>query len=147
MSRYRPASEPGSSMEGQALRWWVILDDGRETGTIWLEGIAASQDWRLGMLLGSRDAFGKGLGTAALRLVQAELQTMALGRRILLNVRMDNPRAIACYTKAGFTRVGVWTKVLADGTACEVLSMAFQVESRFLEVSSEPIQALPHLLV
>ena len=59
-------------------------------------------------------ARGRGLGRAAMALLEDEARAMGL-RKLLLQVRTDNPVAIALYARAGYARVGVMRDHYDDG--------------------------------
>ena len=100
-----PAAQP-FAIEAQRERGgdgeWVLL------GAIGLHLV----DWRnrwaeLGIFLGDKSRWGKGLGTEATRLlVRFAFDTLNLNR-VFLRVYADNARAIRCYEKVGFVREGL----------------------------------------
>ena len=53
------------------------------------------------------DHIGRGLGTEAMHAIVRELTERRGHHRLTLWTSPDNPRAIRCYEKAGFRRVGV----------------------------------------
>ncbi len=53
------------------------------------------------------DHMGRGLGTETMRAIVRELTEQRGHHRLTLWTSPDNPRAIRCYEKAGFRRVGV----------------------------------------
>ncbi|MEG0742105.1 MAG: GNAT family protein [Clostridia bacterium] len=83
-------------------------------------------DWRLrcgelGMVIGSTDDRGRGLGTEALRLMQRfTFQTLGM-ERLELEVLMGNTAARHCYEHAGFSLEGVKRNAFfCEGHFCDV---------------------------
>ena len=58
----------------------------------------------------SDDLTGRGIGTEVLRRVIEKLRSEHGHRRVLIDPAVANERAIRCYEKVGFRRVGVFTK-------------------------------------
>jgi RimJ/RimL family protein N-acetyltransferase len=90
--------------------WFVIVQrkDGRVIGEIGL--LRMFQDWRttdLSIIIGEKDAWGKGYGTKAINL----LLDYAFGNlgfhRVAIGVVAFNEAALRFYEKAGFKREGV----------------------------------------
>lgn len=114
MSRYLP--EPT-----QVVAWHIIVVDGVDAGTVWLERRRAQRDAVfLGILIGLSGLFGKGVGELAIRAVIAEVRASHQKLAIRLNVRSNNARAIACYVKCGFVSISHSEK---SGTNGEVIPM------------------------
>ena len=96
-------------------------------------------DWRLrlgelGMVIGSREERGQGLGAEALILLEGfAFRTLGL-ERLELEVHMDNQAALHCYRRAGFTLEGVKRHAFfTDGRFCDVGIMSIlreEYESR-----------------
>lgn len=64
----------------------------------------------IGIVIGKKDAHGKGIGTEAMKLLQSfAFERMNLNRLELV-VHDYNPRAYRCYTKCGFVEEGRWRK-------------------------------------
>lgn len=85
-----------------------------------------SVDWRLrcgklGLVIGSREDRGKGVGTEALRLLE-RFAFLTLGlERLELEVHMENEAALRCYQKAGFRLEGVKRHAFfSNGAFCDV---------------------------
>lgn len=79
------------------------LDDDRLLGEVELDGICWNQgDSLVGIGLGEREAWGKGYGTDAMRLILRFAFCELNLRRVTLNVFEYNPRAIRSYEKVGF---------------------------------------------
>ena len=79
-------------------------------------------------------AQGRGIGSESLRILLPYLRDVWGVRKIILRVRGDNARAIACYERAGFDRCGLMREhVFADGAYRDVVLM-----ERFLEPGALP---------
>ncbi len=75
-----------------------------------LAGYGLSQDvdaWGIDMWIGDPAWWGRGLGPQALRLVVDYLWARNDVHRLVIDPRVDNPRAIRAYEKAGFQKVRV----------------------------------------
>jgi RimJ/RimL family protein N-acetyltransferase len=78
----------------------------------------------VGLLIGERDLWGKGLGTQAMNLLLEFAFTEVNLRRVTLTVFEYNPRAIRSYEKAGFRHEGRMRQVLSrEGKRWDVLYM------------------------
>lgn len=65
------------------------------------------QSAEIGIFIGNKDYWGKGFGTEALRLlIDFAYQTLNL-HNIMLRVYSYNKRAISCYEKVGFKKIGL----------------------------------------
>jgi RimJ/RimL family protein N-acetyltransferase len=108
----------------------IIVVDGVDVGTIWLENerreplIAI-----LGVLIGHVALFGRGIGQRSIRAVVAQALRMNQGMTIRLNVRMNNIRAIACYRKCGFVDLVTGAKMNEDGEIVDFLTMELRPRS------------------
>lgn len=124
MSRYRPRdpSWQGHQPE-QGLFWFVIVVSGRDGGTVWLEPGAAPDEAILGILIGQESLLGHGIGEAAIMLALTQVSAAHRYRSVTLNVRANNPRAIACYRKCGFLPVASGTKRTDSGDEIAYIAM------------------------
>lgn len=114
-SRTRPFTEDADRHDpASGLFWNVVVADGREVGTVWIERLGRC-DARLGVFLGDPADFGHGIGRSALRLAIAEYREAHPGDSVSLHVRDSNARAIACYHAVGFVIVDSTTKVSPSG--------------------------------
>ncbi|RYD27789.1 MAG: GNAT family N-acetyltransferase [Verrucomicrobiaceae bacterium] len=124
MGRWKPRSS-----SAQVL-WWVILMDGREAGTIWLEkDKPADNIATLGILIGDPVMRGLGLGRSAIVLATEEAARQWQLQAIRLRVRLNNGRAICCYESLGFRETSRTERTLASGETIPVMKMERPVES------------------
>lgn len=65
-------------------------------------------------LLGDPLFFGRGIGRRAIELAVQQLKETSAVERVTLNVRINNPRAIACYARCGFAIAATSDKRLDD---------------------------------
>lgn len=115
-SRTRPFAAGADRHDpASGLFWNVVVVDGREVGTVWIERLGGRPEARLGVFLGDPADFGRGLGRSALRLAVAEFREAYPGDLLSLHVRESNARAIACYRAVGFETVDTGSKVLPSG--------------------------------
>jgi RimJ/RimL family protein N-acetyltransferase len=115
MSRYRPKCAAAGARNTTNPLWFVIELDDTPVGTTWFERGDADDEFALGILLGDPLLFGRGIGRRAIELAVARLKEMENAARIKSNVRVNNPRAIACYARCGFAITGEPVEQLADG--------------------------------
>ena len=81
-------------------------------------------DTWLGIGIGERDAWGKGYGTDAVRVMLRYVFTELNLRRVTLGVFAYNPRAIRAYEKAGFKQEGRLRQyLLRDSQRHDILIM------------------------
>jgi RimJ/RimL family protein N-acetyltransferase len=124
MSRYRPRNLAVTAHSPeQGILWFVIRFSGRDIGTVWLEGDVASDQAILGIFLGEESLLGRGIGQKAINLALEYAEKLGRLRTILLNVRENNTRAIACYKKCGFNVVASGVKRAVTGTEIHYLTM------------------------
>jgi len=83
---------------------FVIEESGVRVGTVWLS--VDGQRAFLDDLTIEVSARGRGLGQAALGLVESELRRRGIGH-LDLHVYADNRAAIALYTKRGYRKTGI----------------------------------------
>jgi RimJ/RimL family protein N-acetyltransferase len=124
MSRYRPRNLGVTAHSPElGILWFVIRFSGRDVGTVWLESEVGSDQAVLGILLGEESLLGLGIGQKAINLALENAQQLGRLRTVLLNVRENNTRAIACYKKCGFHTVGSGVKRANTGTDIHYLTM------------------------
>ncbi|MFT4777532.1 MAG: RimJ/RimL family protein N-acetyltransferase [Flavobacteriales bacterium] len=102
-----------------------IIDGDRHVGNIKLDNF----DWvagtaELGVLLGAKDAWGKGIGTASCQLLLHYAFDQLNLRKVSLTVYDNNPGAIRLYEKIGFQTEGrLRNHIFADGAYIDKLWM------------------------
>jgi ribosomal protein S18 acetylase RimI-like enzyme len=126
LSRTRPYAEAADRHDpGSGLYWYVIADDERDVGTVWIELLAAdSEEAVLGVYVGDPSDRGRGIGTAAIALAVAEFRSAHPHLAIVLRVRRSNTRAMACYRRVGFIVAGGGSKALPSGEVVPYYHMA-----------------------
>jgi RimJ/RimL family protein N-acetyltransferase len=129
-SRLRPRAPAACRHDpAHGLLWYVIVDGGADVGTVWLEPSEAQGVCVLGIYLKDASLFGRGIGSAALRLALDECRTQHAARSVTLHVRRDNVRAIACYAKLGFSITWGGVKALPAGASIPFYCMSLRVAS------------------
>jgi RimJ/RimL family protein N-acetyltransferase len=114
-TRFLPQTQEALQGYWQAHRddpaspWFAIclVGDGRHIGNIKLDNF----DWvnrtcELGLLLGDRSYWGKGVGTEVMRLTLRYAFDQLNMRKVVLAVYSNNPGAVKLYEKVGFQREG-----------------------------------------
>jgi aminoglycoside 6'-N-acetyltransferase len=93
------------------LQKLTVLVDGEVAGYVqfWEEPDPSSRHADVDIFLGP-DAQGRGLGTETMSVVLRHLVEERGHHRVTLGTSVDNARAIRCYEKVGFRRVGVMRK-------------------------------------
>ena len=125
MSRTRPILDGADHHDPESgLFWFVIAEDGRDVGTVWIELLPAASEAVLGIFLGHAEDLGRGIGSAAIELAAAEFRRALPRTPIVLRVRRSNARAIACYRRAGFAVTGQSSKTLPSGEVVPFYRMA-----------------------
>ena len=125
MSRCRPRDQAATGHDpAGGLLWFVIVADGRDAGTLWLEPGSHPNQAVLGIFLAREELLGQGLGTRAIRLALDILRERhPKGMEVVLNVREANTRAIACYKACGFKVISTGLKRLTHGEDIPVIRM------------------------
>lgn len=109
-------------------REFVVLDAGtsQPLGTASLSDVdARSGQAELGILIGEKSAWGRGIGRAAiLALLKVAFDELVL-HRVYLRVFPDNERALRLYASAGFVREGLLREaVRKDGRFRDLVVMS-----------------------
>lgn len=111
--------------------WYVIQTEEEDCGIIWLEKTAEAVDTAvLGIMLGQKTYFGKGIGPEAVRLAIPQALKELSFNKVRLHVRKTNSRAIRCYQKCGFFVCGAGRKQSADGQTVEFWEMVLELPLR-----------------
>lgn len=88
-------------------RNWAIEADGRHVGNCALHIDESGQKAGFGILIGDKNQWGRGYGTAALReVLRIGFEEMDL-QRVHLTALARNTRGIRCYQKCGFRHEGL----------------------------------------
>jgi len=129
MSLFYPKAFNGKDIDNPMLYvWYVIVADGVDVGTIWLEKDHPKDNVAtLGILIGRQDKLGRGIGTKAIPLAIKQSQRALAFKSVQLNVRKTNVRAIACYKRCGFKIVGEGQKMNKGEKEISFLKMGFPV--------------------
>ena len=127
MSQFYPKAFNGKDTDNPTLYvWYVIVVDGVEVGTIWLEKDHPKDNVAtLVILMGRQDKLGRGIGTRAIPLAIKQSQKALAFKSVQLSVRKTNVRAIACYKHCGFTIVGEGQKVNKEDEEISFFKMGF----------------------
>ena len=124
LTRTRPYAEAADHHDpGSGLHWYVIAAAGVDVGIVWIELLPADSEAVLGIFLGDRSSFGRGIGTAAVGLAVAAFRREHPHVPIVLRVRRSNARAVACYRRAGFSVTGSGSKPLSSGVVVPYFRM------------------------
>jgi aminoglycoside 6'-N-acetyltransferase len=103
-------------LEQEQVRPCIIELDGRPAGYLQYYPVADPADyeldaaddaWAFDLFIGRPGLWGTGLGSRVLRLMSAFVFATCGARRIVIDPRVDNPRAIRAYEKSGFRRAKV----------------------------------------
>lgn len=111
----------------RAVRLAVVDDDaGRTVGAVYLTDIhRINRSAEFGILIGERDCWSRGVGTAATQRMLAHGFDDLNLHRIYLTVLAENARAVRLYDRLGFRREGRHVQaVFKGGTFRDVISMA-----------------------
>jgi len=132
-SRIFPRTFNGKDLSGGAglWAWYIITVDGEDAGTVWLEKESHEDDAAiLGIMLGRKEYFGKGIGRQAVQQGIELAQPRLAFNSVVLTVRRDNTRAIASYQHCGFdiSREGV--KTADDGYRIPYYFMTLKLEDQ-----------------
>lgn len=83
--------------------WWIVSVKEEDIGTIYFENEESPKEYRMGIYLSDNDKLGKGFGQEIIKIVIMKIKKNRSAKRIILDVRKNNIRAISCYRKVGFT--------------------------------------------
>ena len=113
MSNFYPPQFDGEIVTISILYvWYIILVDGTDVGTIWLEKEKLHDSIvSLGIMIGHSDKLGIGLGQQVIPLAIELARTKLKFEGVQLRVRKTNFRAIGCYKKCGFSIIGEGTYI------------------------------------
>jgi aminoglycoside 6'-N-acetyltransferase len=112
--------------------YFAIEEDGELVGMVqfWEEADPRFRHAAIDLFLGSR-AQGRGLGTDVVRTMVRHLIEDRGHHRLTIDPELRNERAIRCYERLGFRRVGVLRRyfLAPDGTWQDGLLMELTVDS------------------
>jgi RimJ/RimL family protein N-acetyltransferase len=98
------------------LRWFIIMYDNDEIGTIWFERKdPGKMIYDLGIYLNRIDLFGKRVGRMVIKSAMDTILSERDLQELYLDVRKENMRAVRCYESIGFKTVQVWEKTIESG--------------------------------
>ena len=98
------------------VRPCFMLADGQPVGYLQYYPVEKAEDyeletaehtWGLDLFIGEPDFWNRGIGTTTLQLIIRHLFDHRAAQRIVIDPRVDNPRAIRCYEKAGFRKIKI----------------------------------------
>lgn len=129
MSRVFPKRFDGHSTDAAGyFCWFVIVNDGEDVGSVWLEREEDSI-MQLGILIGREDLLGERIGRRAIEKAILESQFAVPWSKVRLNVRKNNMRAQACYFACGFRVVSQGIKTNEEGERIEFLTMEREISN------------------
>ena len=113
-----------------ALFFGIFLKDGAKIGTLKLEPIDMERKKAtLGIMIGEKDAWGKGYGSEAIRAaVNYSFRTLGLSE-VNLGVIADNAGAMRAYEKVGFQTISRTKKQDATYGMLETITMKVTPET------------------
>ena len=111
------AAQYGPEATRPGVELYIVLHEGREIGFLQCYDAAKSGDdwwpdaakgtWGLDQFIGDPALLGQGLGSAFVRAFADELLDRVDVKKVILDPKPANLRAIRAYEKAGFGRVGL----------------------------------------
>ena len=130
MSNFYPPQFNGEIVTSSNLYvWYVILVDGTEVGTIWLEKEKLHDMLvSLGIMIGHPDKLGIGLGQQVIPLAIELAHTKLRFEGVQLRVRKTNFRAIGCYKACGFRIIGEETYTNKKGGEISFFEMHMECD-------------------
>ncbi len=118
------------SENAKDLRWYHIKVNDNYIGAIWLEKNVDEDFPVLGVFITDKEYRNKGIGRAAIqKIIKSDLHNMN-SNTVLLRVREENKRAVACYKSVGFKEIRKFQKNNLD-----VIEMAYIVEDSTVNIS------------
>jgi RimJ/RimL family protein N-acetyltransferase len=137
MSRFYPRNFNGRDVENSNLYvWYIIVLDGSDVGTIWLEKENTQNTFvTLGILIGQEDKLGTGIGRKAIPIAIKQASEALSFKAVTLNVRKTNTRAIDCYEYCGFKIVKEGQKINQQGEKISFFEMQLSLSTQKIESS------------
>lgn len=112
---------------GEVAQFIIVdTDAGKDVGSVFLRDIdPENKKGEYGIFIGEDDCRGKGIGSAAAKLILDYAFDELKLNRVFLRVFENNKRAIRSYEKVGFKYEGTFRDdVIIDGTAYNMVYMA-----------------------
>jgi Acetyltransferases, including N-acetylases of ribosomal proteins len=129
MSRFCPYNSSVEDYNTERICWFVIEKDACDVGSVWIEKEQESSDTAtLGIFISGEQYRGKGLGSEAIKEAIRISRRRIDFQKVRLNVRKNNPGAVQCYMKCGFTITGEGQKVSLDATVIPYYSMEVKAD-------------------
>ena len=94
----------------------------REKKALWL--LPYQHPYGIDLFLGTPEKLGRGIGTRCMQMICQYLFSEKKADALCIDPRVDNPRAIRCYEKAGFSHIGTkekGEKVAGKWIACKII--------------------------
>lgn len=113
-------------VETKKVYQFIINCDGKDVGSIYLRDVdIQNKKAEYGVFIGEKDYLGKGVGTAATKLILDFAFTELKLHKVFLRVLSDNVGAVKSYEKSGFVQEGFFKdEIFADGKYESVIFMA-----------------------
>ena len=128
LSRLCPDNSSVIDYDTSRVFWFIIEEDTRDIGSIWLEKDTEGTDTMvLGIFISGEQRRGKGIGSDSIKEAIWISKQRTSFSNVRLNVRKGNLRAIHCYEKCGFNICGEGQKLSLDGTIIDYYQMEMKV--------------------
>ena len=111
---------------GQVEQFIIVTEEDGDVGSVYLRDIdRIHRKAEFGIFIGEESALGKGIGTAAARMIlDYAFHNLGLNK-VFLRVLADNARALSSYERAGFVREGCFVQdVIIDNEPRDLVFMA-----------------------
>lgn len=108
LKEYQSRIYPSETAE--KLCWYHIKCDNKHIGAVWLEKETENDFAVLGIFIADKAYRNKGIGTKAIRQILKNDLAVLGTDKVILRVRENNKRAIACYNKIGFSETKKYIK-------------------------------------
>lgn len=108
LKEYQSRIYPSETAE--KLCWYHIKCDNKYIGAIWLEKEAENEFAVLGIFIADKAYRNKDIGTKAIQQILKDDLPVLGTDKVILRVRENNKRAIACYKKLGFKETRKYIK-------------------------------------
>lgn len=129
LNRLYPNNSSVVDYDTSRVCWFIIEEDTRDIGSIWLEKDSSESDAMiLGIFISTEQYRGKGIGSDSIKEAIRISKQRIVFRNVRLNVRKSNLRAIHCYEKCGFRIYGEGRKTAQDGTIIDYYKMEVKVD-------------------